>query len=218
MGPGRAARPSGGHDIIISPLPERSHLRPRRNRRLPRQRGRGFRRRRDAFCLRDARRDPVGADQRQGAGDRLRDGRRRRLAFGFDLVAQGGGMWKDERGVNLLDRPGLLRVYQCADGVLAGGRGARARILRGPEEKGFRCGQHDPGLRQELVDAFRSKSRQYWCDLLRSSDSCVAPSLSLAEAPLHPHNSHRSTFVEIGGVTQTAPAPRFEGPSFPAKD
>jgi alpha-methylacyl-CoA racemase len=121
------------------------------------------------------------------------------------------GMWKDERGVNLLDtgRP-YYDVYQCADGEwLAVGALEPEFFAVLKEKMGLRCGQHDPGLRQELFDHFRSNVRRFWCEKLQSSDSCVAPILSLTEAPLDPHNAARGTFLHIGGVTQPAPAPRF---------
>jgi alpha-methylacyl-CoA racemase len=58
------------------------------------------------------------------------------------------------------------------------------------------------------------RTRQEWCELLEHTDACFAPVLSLAEAPEHPHNRARSTFVDVAGVVQPAPAPRFsETPS-----
>jgi alpha-methylacyl-CoA racemase len=60
-----------------------------------------------------------------------------------------------------------------------------------------------------LAALFRSKTRQQWCDLLEGTDVCVAPVLSYDEAPHHPHNKTRETFIEIDGVVQPAPAPRF---------
>jgi alpha-methylacyl-CoA racemase len=56
---------------------------------------------------------------------------------------------------------------------------------------------------------FRTRTREEWCELLEGTDACVAPVLSLLEAPAHPHNQARATFIEVGGVTQPAPAPRF---------
>ncbi len=53
------------------------------------------------------------------------------------------------------------------------------------------------------------KSRAEWCALLDMTDCCAVPVLSMAEAPEHPHNKARSAFVEIAGVMQPAPAPRF---------
>jgi alpha-methylacyl-CoA racemase len=121
------------------------------------------------------------------------------------------GMWKDERGVNLLDTGrAYYDVYQCADGKwLAVGALEPEFFAVLKESLGLRSDQHDPGLRAELIDHFRSESRTFWCEKLQSCDSCVAPILSLAEAPLDPHNRHRSTFLDIDGVTQPAPAPRF---------
>ncbi|MGA9581402.1 MAG: CaiB/BaiF CoA-transferase family protein, partial [Allosphingosinicella sp.] len=130
------------------------------------------------------------------------------------------GMWKDERGVNLLDTGrAYYDVYECADGLWVAVGALEPEFFAVLKEKmGLRSGQNDPGLRAELVDAIRGENRQYWCDLLQSSDSCFAPILSLAEAPLDPHNRHRGTFLDVGGVTQPAPAPRFEAPRFPGKD
>jgi alpha-methylacyl-CoA racemase len=56
---------------------------------------------------------------------------------------------------------------------------------------------------------FRTRSRDEWSELLGGSDACVAPVLAPAEAPAHPHNRARGTFVDVGGVTQPGPAPRF---------
>ena len=130
------------------------------------------------------------------------------------------GMWKDERGVNLLDTGrAYYDVYRCADGKWIAVGALEPEFFAVLKEKmGLRCGQHDPGLREELTDHFRNENRQYWCEKLQSFDSCVAPILSLAEAPLDPHNRHRGTFLHIDGVTQPAPAPRFTAPNFPGKD
>jgi alpha-methylacyl-CoA racemase len=121
------------------------------------------------------------------------------------------GMWTDERGVNLLDtgRP-FYDVYQCADGEWVAVGALEPEFFAVLKARmGLRSSQHDPGLRQELVDAFRQRKRRHWCDLLQESDCCFAPILSLADAPAHPHNAMRGTFANIRGVTQPAPAPRF---------
>src|SRR3546814_1407103 len=66
------------------------------------------------------------------------------------------------------------------------------------------------GPAKEILTAhFRSRPRDAWIALLEGSDSCVAPVLSLAEAPLHPHLRARGTFIEVDGIVQPAPAPRF---------
>ena len=72
-----------------------------------------------------------------------------------------------------------------------------------------------PQLKEWLRAIFRSKTRDEWCALMEDTDICFAPVLSLAEAPHHPHNVARGTFVEAGGIIQPAPAPRFQGTPAP---
>jgi len=66
-----------------------------------------------------------------------------------------------------------------------------------------------PELKARLANIFRSRPRDYWCDLFRDSDVCVTPVLTLQEAADHPHNQARRAVIEVGGVVQNAPAPRF---------
>jgi alpha-methylacyl-CoA racemase len=66
-----------------------------------------------------------------------------------------------------------------------------------------------PDLRAAMAAAFASRTRDEWCRLLEGTDACFAPILNLEEAPRHPHNVARGTFVEVDGVPQNAPAPRF---------
>jgi alpha-methylacyl-CoA racemase len=66
-----------------------------------------------------------------------------------------------------------------------------------------------PVLRQRFADIFASRTRHEWEKVFAGTDACVSPVLNLAEAPVHPHAVARDAFVEIGGVTQPAPAPRF---------
>ena len=66
-----------------------------------------------------------------------------------------------------------------------------------------------PAAKAKLATRFKTKTREEWCRLLEGSDACFAPVLSLAEAPAHPHNVARGTFVEVDGIVQPAPAPRF---------
>jgi len=66
-----------------------------------------------------------------------------------------------------------------------------------------------PKHKERFAALFRTKSRAEWCALLEGTDVCFAPVLNLAEAAEHPHNRARGAYVEIGGVTQPAPAPRF---------
>jgi len=66
-----------------------------------------------------------------------------------------------------------------------------------------------PELKAELSEVFKSKTRDEWCAIMEGTDVCFAPVLSLSEAPNHPHMKARKTFVELDGITQPAPAPRF---------
>ena len=64
-------------------------------------------------------------------------------------------------------------------------------------------------LREKLEKLFLTKTRSAWCELMEGTDICFAPVLDLGEAPSHPHNVARETYVNYEGVTQPAPAPRF---------
>jgi alpha-methylacyl-CoA racemase len=68
-----------------------------------------------------------------------------------------------------------------------------------------------PQLRSAFETAFLGKTRQEWCEIFNSSDACVAPVLQFSEAPDHPHNRARNSFMNVDGVTQPAPAPQFLG-------
>ncbi len=66
-----------------------------------------------------------------------------------------------------------------------------------------------PELTEIVADVIKTKTRDQWCELMEGSDICFAPVLDLIEAQSHPHNVERKTYVEIGGMQQPAPAPRF---------
>ena len=66
-----------------------------------------------------------------------------------------------------------------------------------------------PSLKSKLEAVIKTKTRDEWDAIMLGSDVCYAPVLSLAEAPKHPHNVARQTFVEVSGIVQPAPAPRF---------
>jgi crotonobetainyl-CoA:carnitine CoA-transferase CaiB-like acyl-CoA transferase len=66
-----------------------------------------------------------------------------------------------------------------------------------------------PQAQARLASLFKTRTRQEWCNLLEGTDACFAPVLTTDEAPHHPHNAARRTYVEIGGIVQPAPAPRF---------
>ncbi|MGD9944697.1 MAG: CaiB/BaiF CoA transferase family protein [Burkholderiaceae bacterium] len=123
------------------------------------------------------------------------------------------------RGTNLLDSGApFYDVYECADGgwmaVGAIEPQFHAALLErlGIDTAGYPP-QWDrerwPEARAILQARFRSRSRAQWCAEFEGSDACVSPVLSLAEAPGHAHNTARQTFIDVGGVMQPAPAPRF---------
>jgi alpha-methylacyl-CoA racemase len=129
------------------------------------------------------------------------------------------GQWSNQRGENLLDGGAhFYNTYACADGkyVSVGAIEpqfyARLVALCGADDGAFDA-QRDvhgwPMLRYRMADIFQTKTRAQWCALLEGTDACFAPVLDWDEAPRHPHNVARNTFVTIDGVVQPAPAPRF---------
>ena len=117
------------------------------------------------------------------------------------------GHWSDERESNLLDG-GMptYGIYRCADGKFLG-LGAiepkfQAALLRG-------LGLPAGASRGDIEAAIAARNRDEWVEHFAGQDACVAPVLTLEEAPSHPHNVARGTFVELDGVTQPAPAPRY---------
>ncbi|WP_308042639.1 CaiB/BaiF CoA-transferase family protein [Micromonospora sp. PLK6-60] len=133
------------------------------------------------------------------------------------------GMWRDERGVNLLDGGApFYDTYECADGryVAVGALEPRfydelVRLTGFPRDGDEALDRTDPdnwpALRAAWARLFRTRTRDEWTDLLAASDACVAPVLDWQEAPEHPHLAARQVFVDHAGVTQPAPAPRFSG-------
>jgi len=129
------------------------------------------------------------------------------------------GRWSDARGANLLDGGAhFYDTYECADGkyvaIAAIEPQFYAELLKrtGIEDESFKRQMdppHWPELKLKLAARIKTKTRDEWCAAMEGSDVCFAPVLDMNEAPLHPHNRARNTFVEIAGVTQPAPAPRF---------
>jgi alpha-methylacyl-CoA racemase len=130
------------------------------------------------------------------------------------------GIWSDKRGENILDTGAhYYDVYETSDGkhVAIGSIEAKfyAELLRLSGLQGEELpSQNDrsawPKLKERVAAIFRTKTRDEWCRIMEGSEVCFAPVLSLQEAPNHPHNRHRGTFVEHEGVLQPGPAPRFE--------
>jgi alpha-methylacyl-CoA racemase len=122
------------------------------------------------------------------------------------------GMWRDERGANLLDGGmAFYDSYQCADGEWVAIGALEPHFFAVLKDRlGLTSGQFDAGLRDELTSTFSRHSRQHWCALLDGTDACFAPVLSMADAPSHPHLASRGTFTQQSDLTQPAPAPRFK--------
>lgn len=130
------------------------------------------------------------------------------------------GVWADDRGTNLLDTGApFYDTYATADGqwIALGSLEpqfyALLRQLTGLDADPDFDAQMDragwDAMAAKLTALFATKTRAEWCDLLETTDVCFAPVLSMAEAPAHPHNATRGTFVTAGGVMQPAPAPRY---------
>ncbi|WP_432841486.1 CaiB/BaiF CoA transferase family protein [Dactylosporangium sp. CA-092794] len=140
--------------------------------------------------------------------------------------------WSDERGTNLIDSGApFYDTYRCADGeyvavgaiepqfyaaLLAGLGLADAGLPAQRDRAGW------PTLRARLAEEFGRRPRAHWQRVFEGTDACVTPVLSFAEAPDHPHMRERAGFVDIAGVRQPAPAPRFSrtsaGPPGAARD
>ena len=147
----------------------------------------------------------------------MTDGTASLLSGFYGMMAM--GMWTTDRYKNRLDGGAFYYgSYECADGK---------HISLGSLEPQFyallleKCGIEDksfdeqldqeawPLKRQKMEAIFKTKTRNQWCEILEGTDVCFAPVLDLEEAPDHPHNKERETFVNFEGITQPAPAPRF---------
>jgi alpha-methylacyl-CoA racemase len=138
------------------------------------------------------------------------------MFHGFSAI----GMWTEGRGTNLLDTGAhFYEVYETSDGkyVSVGSIEPQfyAELLRLTgltDDEEFK-GQHNrgnwPKLKERLAEVFKGKTRDEWVEIMEGTDVCFAPVLSLKEAPKHPHIAARGTFVDVNGLTQPAPAPRF---------
>lgn len=161
------------------------------------------------------------------------DGTTHLSAMIHGMLAAGG--WQDRRGANLLDGGcPYYGTYETADGRYMAVGALEPQFydeflrLLGVED--FASARKDFSRWGELRDAvaarFKSRTRDEWTAVFEGSDACVAPVLSLREAPRHPHLAARGTFTDHGGITQPAPAPRFSvtptavrtGPAQPGAD
>lgn len=137
------------------------------------------------------------------------------LIYGF----RAAGYWSDERGTNRLDSGApWYNVYETRDGKYVSMAANEGRFYRdalavmGLQDAPL-TEQHDRNgwgaMQAQFAAVFRTRTRDEWAALAAGTESCITPVLSMAEAPLHPHLKARGTFVEIEGVAQPAPAPRF---------
>lgn len=132
---------------------------------------------------------------------------------------QAMGAWTDERGTNMLDTGApYYDVYETSDGqymavgaieaqfyaALLDGLGLDAAALPAQNDRA-----QWPQLREIFTTAFRSRTRQEWTKIFENTDACVSPVITMSEATTHPHNVARNAFVEVDGVLQVAPGPRF---------
>ncbi|HZY77361.1 MAG TPA: CaiB/BaiF CoA-transferase family protein [Jatrophihabitantaceae bacterium] len=131
----------------------------------------------------------------------------------------GNGGWRDERAANMLDGGAPnYRCYECADGrfVAVGALEPQfwAALVEGLGlDPATTASPYDPAQWDEcektLSEVFRTRTRDEWADLFAPLDACVAPVLTLQEAPHHPHNVERASYVQVGNATVAGPAPRF---------
>jgi alpha-methylacyl-CoA racemase len=129
------------------------------------------------------------------------------------------GAWKTERGSNLLDTGApFYDVYETSDGkyVSVGALEPKffAELMHKLELRDVDLARQNdpatwPALRKRIDTRMREKTRAEWEEVFAGSDACFAPVLDMREAPRHPHHQARRAFVDVGGVQQPAPAPRF---------
>ena len=146
------------------------------------------------------------------------DGAANLMAFFHGL--QHLGHWSAERrGTNLFDGGACYYdVYETADGKFMSVAPLEPhfyaefveRLGLDVEEFGEQASpERWPEVRTRLEEIFKTRSRDEWCEVFEGSDACVAPVLDFVEAPEHPHNVARGTYIDIDGVVQPAPAPKF---------
>jgi alpha-methylacyl-CoA racemase len=127
---------------------------------------------------------------------------------------------ENARGTNLLDTGApFYDVFECADGKYVSlgsiepqfyAELMRLTGLEGDPEFAKQMDQSQwPHLKERLREVMKSKTRDEWCSIMEATDVCFAPVLTMSEAAAHPHNVERKTFIEVGGVQQPAPAPRY---------
>jgi alpha-methylacyl-CoA racemase len=153
--------------------------------------------------------------QRSGKGQvvdaAMTEGAASLMTIFYGLYA--AGLHKLERGKNLLDSgSAIYEVYECADGRYISIAPIELKFRKVLFERLGLPYTTDDGaaLKAKLETLFKTRGRDEWCALLEGTDACFAPVLTMADAPHHPHNVARGTFVEVDGIVQPGPAPRFD--------
>jgi alpha-methylacyl-CoA racemase len=141
------------------------------------------------------------------------------LLFGGIFGMHAAGLWKDERGANLLDSGApCYDVYETSDGKYVSVGSLEPQFYALLVEKLGLAGEDLPAqldqktwpaMKERFAAVFRTRTRDEWCRIMEGTDICFAPVLSIAEAPAHAHAKARAAYVDVEGVTQPAPAPRF---------
>jgi alpha-methylacyl-CoA racemase len=136
------------------------------------------------------------------------------------------GLWNEPRGENMLDGAApFYDTYECADGLFVAVGCVEYPFfvqllallgIEDPDDLPFQLDRTGwVTLREEIGARFKERTRDEWAAVFATSDACVTPVLSPWEAHEHPHNRERGTFVEVGGVRQPGPAPRFSRTPLP---
>jgi alpha-methylacyl-CoA racemase len=141
------------------------------------------------------------------------------LLFASTFGWHAAGFWREERAANLTDTGApFYEVYETSDGKYVSIGSIEPQFFALLMDKvgippAERPAQMDrktwPVLNEKLVAIFKTKTRAEWCRLMEGSDVCFAPVLSISEAPDYPHAKARDSYIDVAGVIQPAPAPRF---------
>ena len=141
------------------------------------------------------------------------------VLMGMFFTMHGSGVFKTERGTNLLDGGAhFYGSYETLDGKYVSIGSIEPQFYSlllekaglDHEKYGAQMDQSRwDELKVDLTEVFKSKTRDEWCSIMEGTDVCFAPILSLDEVRDHPHNAARNSFIEIDGMVQPAPAPRF---------
>jgi alpha-methylacyl-CoA racemase len=141
------------------------------------------------------------------------------LLLGMITGLRGAGLWSDARGTNLLDTGAhFYEVYETQDGKHVAVGAIEPQFYANLIGKLGLAGETLPAqmdsanwlvMKARFAAIFKTKTRDEWCAIMDEADTCVAPVLSIDEAPNHPHARARAAFIELDGAIQPAPAPRF---------